>query len=86
MLYQSKIFINKLCSQVDSFYLELIKTSQVPPVEAWVLVASCLRKFFDVLQKYRAPADHASSKMDATTRITAYSWSTNLNLKEYSES
>lgn len=47
MLYQSKIFINELCSWDDSFYMELIKTSQVPAGEAWLLVASCLRKFFE---------------------------------------
>jgi hypothetical protein len=51
MLYQSKIFINELCSWVDSFYMELIKTSQVPAGEAWLLVASCLWKFFEVLRK-----------------------------------
>jgi hypothetical protein len=35
MLYQNKIFINELCSWVDSFHMKLIKTSQVmPPGEA----------------------------------------------------
>jgi hypothetical protein len=41
MFYQTQVFVNELCSWVDSFYLELIKTSQVPPGEAWLLVASC---------------------------------------------
>lgn len=72
MLYQSKIFINELWSWVDSFYMELIKTSQVPPREAWLLVASCLHKLFEVFQKYHAPADRASSKMDAITQTAAY--------------
>jgi len=75
MLYQTQVFLNELCGWVDSFYLELIKTSQVPPGEAWVLVASCLRKFFEVLRKCCAPADHAASKMDNATRTTAYLWS-----------
>jgi hypothetical protein len=48
MLYQSQVFINELCSWVDSFYLELINTSQVPSNEAWLLVASCIRKFCEV--------------------------------------
>lgn len=74
MLYQMQVFINELCSWVDSFYMELTKTSQVPAGEAWLLVAACLRKFFDVLRKFRAPADRASSKMDNPTRTTAYFW------------
>jgi hypothetical protein len=75
MLYQTQVFINELCSWVDSFYMELIKTSQVPPGEAWLLVASCLRKFCEVLRRFRAPADRAASKMDSATRTTAYLWS-----------
>jgi len=74
MLYQTQVFINELCSWVDSFYLELIKTSQVPTAEAWLLVASCIRKFCEVLRKCRAPADRAASKMDGATRTTAYLW------------
>jgi hypothetical protein len=74
MLYQTQVFVNELCSWVDSFYMELIKTSQVSAGEAWVLVASCLRKFFEVIRKFRAQADRASSKMDATSRSTAYLW------------
>jgi hypothetical protein len=74
MLYQSQVFVNELCSWVDSFYLELIKTSQVPPAEAWLLIASCIRKFCEVLRRFRAPADCAASKMDSTTRTTAYLW------------
>lgn len=74
MLYQTQVFVNEMCSWVDSFYMELIKTSQVSPPEAWTLVASCLRKFFEVLRKYRAPADRASSKLDATARTTVYLW------------
>jgi len=72
MLYQIQLFINELYSWVDSFYLELLKTSQVPAGEAWILVASCIRKFFKVLRKYCAPADCATSKMDNTTRTTTY--------------
>jgi hypothetical protein len=49
--------------------MELIKTSQVPPREAWLLVASCLHKLFEVFQKYHAPADRASSKMDVITQL-----------------
>lgn len=64
MLYQTQVFINDLCGWVDSFYFELMKTSQVPPNEAWILVASCLRKFFEVFCKFRAPADCANSKLD----------------------
>jgi hypothetical protein len=74
MLYQTQVFINELCSWVDSFYLELIKTSQVPETEAWLLVAACIRKFCEVLRKFRAPADRAASKMDSTTRTTVYLW------------
>jgi hypothetical protein len=74
MLYQSQLFINELCSWVDSFYLELIKTPQVPAGEAWLLVASCIRKFCEVLRKFRAPADRAASKMDSSTRTTTYLW------------
>jgi exonuclease VII small subunit len=75
MLYQTQVFINEHCSWVDSFYLELINTSQVPVSEAWLLVASCIRKFCEVLRKFRAPADRAASKMDSSTRTTAYLWS-----------
>ena len=71
MLYQTQVFLIELCSWVDSFYLELIKTSQVPAGEAWILVASCLQKFFEVLHKFRASADRAASKMDNATRTTA---------------
>jgi hypothetical protein len=71
MLYQTQIFVNDICAWRDSFYMELIKTSQVPAAEAWLLVASCMRKVFEVLQHYRAPADRAASKMDNTTRTTA---------------
>ncbi len=74
MLYQSQLFINELCSWVDSFYLELIKTSQVPAGEAWLLVASCIRKFCEVLRKFWAPANRAASKMDNSTRTTTYLW------------
>jgi len=75
MLYQTQVFINELCSWVDSFFMELINTSQVPAAEAWLLVASCIRKFCEVLRKFRAPADRAASKMDSSTRTTAYLWS-----------
>jgi hypothetical protein len=74
MLYQTQVFINELCSWVDSFYLELIKTLQVPPGEAWLLVASCIRKFCKVLCKCHVPADRSASKMDGATRTTAYLW------------
>jgi hypothetical protein len=74
MLYQTQVFINEMCSWTDSFYMELNKASQVPPTEAWTLVASCLRKFFKVLRIYRAPADRASSKLDQTACTTAYLW------------
>jgi len=74
MLYQTQVFVNELCSWVDSFFLELMKTSQVPPGEAWLLVALCIRKFCDVLRCFRAPADRAASKMDSSTRTTAYLW------------
>jgi hypothetical protein len=74
MLYQTQVFMNDLCSWVDSFFMELINTSQVPAAEAWLLVASCIRKFCEVLHKFRAPADRAASKMDSTTRTTAYLW------------
>ena len=74
MLYQTQVFVNELCIWVDSFYLELIKTSQVPHGKAWLLVASCIRKFCEVLRRFRAPADRAASKMDCTTRTTAYLW------------
>jgi hypothetical protein len=66
--------MNDLCSWVDSFFMELINTSQAPDAEAWLLVASCIRKFCEVLRKFRAPADRAASKMDSTTRTTAYLW------------
>lgn len=74
MLYQTQVFVNELCSWVDSFYMELIKTSQVSAGEAWHLVASCLRNFFEVLRKHRAPADRANSKLASTSRTTAYLW------------
>jgi len=74
MLMQTHVFANELCSWVDSFYMELINTSQVPAAEAWLLIASCLRKIFEVLRKHRAPADRAASKMDHATRTTAYLW------------
>jgi hypothetical protein len=74
MLYQTQVFVNELCSWFDSFYMELIKTSQVPAGEAWHLVASCLRIFFEVLRKHRAPADCANSKLASTSRTTAYLW------------
>jgi len=41
--------MNDLCSWVDSFFMELINTSQAPDAEAWLLVASCIRKFCEVL-------------------------------------
>jgi hypothetical protein len=74
MLMQTQVFANELCSWVDAFYMELINTSHVPAAEAWLLVTSCLRKFFEVLRKHRAPADRAASKMDHSTRTIAYLW------------
>ena len=74
MLYQAHVFVNDLCAWVDSFYMELIKTSQEPAGEDWLLVASCIKKLFEVLHQYRAPADRAASKMDNATRTTAYLW------------
>jgi len=74
MLQQTRVFINELCSWVDSFSMELITTSQVPANEAWLLVALCLRKFFQVLCKHRAPADQAATKMDHATWMSAYLW------------
>lgn len=49
MIYQTQVFINDLCGWVDSFLMELIKTSQVPSNDPWKLVASCLRKLFEVI-------------------------------------
>jgi hypothetical protein len=60
MLYQTQVFGNELCSWMDSFYSELLKTSQVPAAKAWLLVASCIRKFWDVIRKFRGSGRSSS--------------------------
>jgi hypothetical protein len=39
-----------------------------------LLVTSCIRKFCEVLHKFRAPADRAASKMESSTCTTASFW------------
>jgi hypothetical protein len=75
MLTASKLFIENLSTWMTSFYLELLKTSQVPPDEAWHLVASCVHQFSVVICKFRAPASKANTISDTIVKTTTYLWS-----------
>ncbi len=74
MLQSSKVFIENLSTWMTSFYLELLKTSQVPPDEAWHLVAACVHQFFVVIREFRAPASKANVISDPALKTTTYLW------------
>ena len=61
-----------LVSWMENFQQELSSAGQSSPKEAWLLVCSCVRGFFQQLEKVRAPA--AASSDDAVIQAGSYPW------------
>ena len=61
-----------LVSWMENFQQELSSTGQSSPKEVWLLVCSCVRGFFQQLEKVRAPATASSD--DPAVQAGAYLW------------
>ena len=70
VLMKSQEAVLSLISWMDNFQQELSSAGQSSPKEAWLLVCSCVRGFFQQLEKVRAPASASSD--DAAVRAGSY--------------
>ena len=61
-----------LISWMENFQQELLSAGQSSPKEAWLLFCSCVRGFFQQLEKVRSPASASSDDLSAQTG--AYLW------------
>ena len=60
-LLKSQEAVLSLVSWMENFQQELSSAGQSSPKEAWLLVCSCVRGFFQQLEKVRAPAAASSA-------------------------
>jgi hypothetical protein len=74
MLSQSQRFIVELVAWIDQFYIELIKSSQATPEEAWELISSLIRRIFEKLREVRNAAATASREKNGLQRSTTILW------------
>jgi len=71
----SQNFVMELSSWVDSFYQELVTTSESTEEEAWEVVSACIKKMFEVLRVPRAQAANATMDPDPASQCSTYLWS-----------
>ena len=57
---------------MENFQQELSSVGQSSPKEAWLLVCSCVRGFFQQLEKVRSPTSTSSD--DPSAQVGAYLW------------
>ena len=70
LLMKSQEAVLSLISWMDNFQQELSSAGQSSPKEVWLLVCSCVRGFFQQLEKVRAPTSASSD--DAAVRAGSY--------------
>ena len=71
-LLKSQEAVISLISWMENFKQELSSAGQSLPTEVWLLVCSCVRRFFQQLVNVRAPASASSD--DAAVQTGAYIW------------
>ena len=59
-LLKSQEVVLSLISRMENFQQELSSAGQSSPKEAWLLVCSCVRGFFQQLEKVRSPTSTSS--------------------------
>jgi hypothetical protein len=70
----SQSFVLEMGSWMDSFYQELITTSEASEDEAWDVVGACIRKVFEILRVPRAQASNATMDGDIRSQCATYIW------------
>jgi len=74
MLETSQTFVMEMSSWVDSFFQELVSTSEATEEEAWEVIGACLKKMFEVIRVPRAQAANATMDNDPRSQCTTYLW------------
>jgi hypothetical protein len=70
----SQNFVMEMGSWMDSFFQELVTTSEASEEEAWDVVGTCIRKVFEVIRVPRAQAANATMDADAKSQCASYLW------------
>ncbi len=59
---------------MDSFYQELVSTSEATEDEAWEVVGACIKKMFEVIRVPRAQASNATMDASKVSQCASYLW------------
>jgi hypothetical protein len=70
----SQNFVIEMSSWMDSFYQELVSTSEATEEEAWDVVSACIRKMFKVIRVPRAQAANVTMDGDPKSQCATYLW------------
>ena len=70
----SQNFVMEMGSWMDSFFHELVTTSEASEEEAWDVVGACIKKVFEVIRVPRAQAANATMEKDAKSQCASYLW------------
>ncbi len=67
-------FVMELSTWMDSFYQELIYTSEATEDEAWEVVWACGKRVFEMLRVPRAQASNATMGVSPSNQCASYLW------------
>jgi hypothetical protein len=67
-------FVMEMSSWMDSFYQELVTTSEASEDEAWDVVGACIKKMFEVIRVPRAQAANATMDPCPKNQCATYLW------------
>jgi hypothetical protein len=70
----SQNFVMEMCSWMDSFFQELVTTSEATEDEAWEVVSACIKKMFEVIRVPRAQAANATMDVNPKSQCATYLW------------
>jgi len=70
----SQNFVMEMCSWMDSFFQELVTTSEATEEEAWEVVSACIKKMFEVIRVPRAQAANATMDVNPQSQCATYLW------------
>jgi len=70
----SQNFVMEMCSWMDSFFQELVTTSEATEEEAWEVVSACIKKMFEVIRVPRAQAANATMDPNPKSQCATYLW------------
>jgi hypothetical protein len=59
---------------MDSFYQELVTTSEATEEEAWEVLGACIKKMFEVIRVPRAQASNATMESSKVSQCASYLW------------